>query len=161
MVRKVGVVSDTHLRKVTKDFKKLLERHLSDVDMILHVGDYVSLEVVKFLEQMNFHGVHGNMDSLEVKESLPDKKVIEVGPWKVGLIHGWGGLEGLEERIWTEFQNVDVIVYGHAHTPANHWRDGVLLFNPGTAMGYTRSGLNSLGVIELGEEIRGEIIDVG
>jgi putative phosphoesterase len=160
MLKRVGVLSDTHLRRVTKDFAEIVDRHLSDTDIILHAGDYVSYEVVRFLSKRNFHGVHGNMDALDIKETLPEKVVIEVGPWKVGLIHGWGPSKGLEERIWTEFQSVDVIVYGHAHRVANHWREGVLLFNPGTATGYNPSGSNSLGILEFGDAVRGEIIDI-
>jgi hypothetical protein len=68
---------------------------------------------------------------------------------------------GLEERIWGEFQNVDVIVYGHSHHNANHLRDNVLLFNPGTATGYSSSGTHSIGILELDQRIRGKIITVG
>ena len=137
-----------------------MDRHLSGVDLILHAGDYVSLDVVRFLSKRPFKGVHGNMDSQELKETLPEKTVIEVGPWKVGLIHGWGPAAGLEEKILIEFRDVDVIVYGHAHRAANHTREGVLLFNPGTATGYAHSGLNSVGVLEFGETVKGEIIEI-
>lgn len=157
---RVGVLSDTHLSRVSADLGDILERHFSRTDMILHAGDYVSAEVVRFLSKKAFTGVHGNMDSQEIKETLPEKTVIEVGPWKVGLIHGWGPATGLEEKILIEFQDVDVIVYGHAHRAANHTKEGVLLFNPGTATGYSRSGLNSVGILEFGKTVKGEIIDI-
>jgi putative phosphoesterase len=160
MTIRIGVISDTHLRRVTQDFRHVFDHYLSDMDMILHAGDYVSPEVVQFLNKKEFNGVHGNMDSLEIKRTLPEKKVIEVGAWRLGLIHGWGSPEGLEERIWKEFQNVDVIVYGHAHKAANHMREGVLLFNPGTVAGYTSSGVHSVGVLEVGDSVRGEIVDI-
>ena len=137
-----------------------MDSHLSQVDMILHAGDFLSLDVVRFLSKRPFKGVHGNMDSPEIRETLPEKAVIEVGPWKVGLIHGWGPANGLEEKIRIEFQGVDVIVYGHAHRAANHTKEGVLLFNPGTATGYSHSGLNSVGVLEFGKTVKGEIIDI-
>jgi putative phosphoesterase len=160
MLKKVGVLSDTHLSRVTKDLREIIDRHLSGVEMILHAGDYVSSELVQFFKRMNFRGVHGNMDVPEVKGSLPEKEIIQVGPWKVGLIHGWGPAEGIEDRIRVEFLDVDVIVYGHAHRSANHTKDGILLFNPGTATGYTPSGTNSVGVLEFGESIKGEIIEI-
>jgi len=100
------------------------------------------------------------MDALEVKGSLPEKETIQVGPWNIGLIHGWGPSEGIEDRIRLEFSDVDVIVYGHTHRSANHTKDGILLFNPGTAAGYTSSGINSVGVLEFGEKIKGEIIEI-
>jgi putative phosphoesterase len=76
----------------------------------------------------------------------------------LGLIHGWGAASGLEERIMTEFQAVDVIVYGHTHIAANHVREGIVFFNPGTATGYSSSGLHSIGVLELDQAIHGNII---
>jgi putative phosphoesterase len=160
MKMKVGVLSDTHLRQVSKEFREAFEEFLSEVDMILHAGDFVSAEVVEFLGRKNFHGVYGNMDPIEVKERLPDKKVIELGPYRIGLTHGWGPSHGLEARIWSEFQNVDVIVYGHSHRAANHMKNGVLFFNPGTATGFTYSGIHSVGILELDDTIRGEIIPI-
>ncbi len=53
---------------------------------------------------------------------------------------------------------MDVIVYGHSHHTANHLRDDVLLFNPGTATGFSSSGTHSIGVLELDSTIRGKII---
>jgi predicted phosphodiesterase len=76
----------------------------------------------------------------------------------LGLIHGWGSSRGLEERIRQEFKDVDIIVYGHSHCAANHLKEGVLLFNPGTATGYSSSQGHSIGILELGETIHSEII---
>ncbi|RJR48420.1 MAG: YfcE family phosphodiesterase [Desulfobacteraceae bacterium] len=160
MLKKIGVLSDTHLTRVTKELTDIVDRHLSGVEMILHAGDFVSAELVQFFHRMNFRGVHGNMDVPAVKASLPEKETIQVGPWKIGLIHGWGSPDGIEDRIRVEFPDVDVIVYGHAHLSANHTKDGVLLFNPGTAAGYNPSGINSVGVLEFGERIKGEIIEI-
>ena len=160
MKMKIGVVSDTHLRGVTKRFREIYERYLSDKDIILHAGDVVSTDIVDFLSKKDFKGVYGNMDPIEVQERLAAKRVIELGPYRIGLIHGWGASKGLEDRIWRKFQNVDVIVYGHTHHAANHMREGVLLFNPGTATGYSSSGIHSIGVLELDDAIRGEIISL-
>ncbi len=157
---KAGVVSDTHLRGITSDFQRICEEYLSDVDMILHAGDIVSVEVVKFLERGSFHGVCGNMDPLEMRAVLPDKLVLNIGKYRVALIHGWGSSEGLEERIRPLFRDVDVIVYGHSHKAVNHMKNGVLFFNPGTATGYSSSGMHSIGILEFGETVSGTIIPI-
>jgi putative phosphoesterase len=158
MKMKIGVLSDTHLHRLTRDFRDILDQFLWDVDLIFHVGDFVSPEIVEFLSRKDFHGVHGNMDPIEVKEVLPEKKVVQLGHHKVGLIHGFGPSRGLEERIRAEFRDVDVIVYGHSHRAANYVKEGILLFNPGTATGFSFSRNHSLGILEVGETIRGEII---
>jgi uncharacterized protein len=157
---KIGVISDTHLNMVNEELERIKNKYLSDMDYILHAGDMVCTEVAEYLNDGNFFGVHGNMDSLAVKNLLPDKTVLEFGPFKIGLMHGWGAKVGLEERITQEFMDVDAIVYGHSHTPANYVKDEVLLFNPGTAIGYSSSGPHTFGILELGDKIKGRIIDI-
>lgn len=157
---KIGVLSDTHLNKVTREFRRIYDKYLADKDMILHAGDHVSKDVVDFLSRKDFHGVHGNMDPVEIKESLPAKKIIELGPYRLGMTHGWGPSVGLEGRIRPEFRDVDIIVYGHSHHAVNHIKDGVLIFNPGTATGFSSNGMHTIGVLELGDTINGEIIRV-
>jgi len=157
---KIGVLSDTHLHGVTREFRGIYNKFLSDKDMILHAGDLVSIDIVNFLSGKDFHGVYGNMDPVEVKELLPAKKIIELGPYRLGITHGWGSSVGLEGRIRPEFQNVDVIVYGHSHHPVNYVKEGVLLFNPGTATGFSSDGTHTIGILELGDTIHGDIIRV-
>lgn len=160
MEKKIAVLSDTHLRHVSGDLLALYEKHLKDKDMILHAGDFVSEDVIDYLSRRPFHGVHGNMDPLGVKRRLPEKEIIKVGPFKIGLVHGWGPPEGLEDRIGDQFKGVDIIVYGHSHRAVNRTKDGVMFFNPGTALGYSSSGMRSIGILTLGETNSGEIIDI-
>jgi len=155
---KIGVISDTHLNRVSREFVQIFEEYLADADMILHAGDIVSEKVVDFLADRNVHAVYGNMDPFEVQRRLPGKTIVEAGSYRIGLIHGWGPSAGLEDRIADEFTDVDAVVYGHSHMAANHLRNGVLYFNPGTATGYSSSGIHSIGVLELGDTISGRII---
>lgn len=157
---KIGVLSDTHLRKVTREFKEIYDTYLADKDIILHAGDHVSTDVVDFLSRKDFHGVHGNMDPIEVKEVLPEKTIIELGRYRLGMTHGWGPSAGLEGRVRLEFNDVDIIVYGHSHRAVNHIEDGVLIFNPGTATGFSSKGIHTIGVLELGDTIHGEIFRI-
>lgn len=158
MMIKIGVLSDTHLHRVTKELREIYDNYLSEKDVILHAGDVVSPEIIDFLSRKTFHGVHGNMDPSEIKELLPGKKIVELGQYRMGLIHGWGSSAGLEDRIWSEFYDVDVIVYGHSHHEVNRIREGVLLFNPGTATGYSSSSRHTIGMLELSDTIRWEIV---
>jgi putative phosphoesterase len=160
MTMKIGILSDTHLYVLTRELIDIYEKYLSDMDIILHAGDHVSVEVVEFQQRYNFHGVHGNMDPHDVKNMLPKKKVIELGSQKIALIHGWGSSEGLEDRIVNQFDNVDVIVYGHSHKAVNHIKDDILFFNPGTAIGYDSAGPHSIGILEVDEAVRGTIISL-
>jgi uncharacterized protein len=160
MSMRIGVLSDTHIHQVSKDFRDLLDRHFSQVDVLFHVGDYTSPVVLDFLGSKNFHGVYGNMDPFAIKDVLPEKKIVEIGGFRFGLIHGWGSPRGLEERVFTQFSEVDVIVFGHSHKAMNEVVQGVLLFNPGTASGFSSSGVHTVGILECGGTVKGEIIDL-
>jgi putative phosphoesterase len=160
MAIRIGVLSDTHLNKVTKEFEEIHRRFLAGMDIILHLGDFVSAEVVDFLNGDHFHGVHGNMDPGDVRERLPKKKIFKCGSFRIGLIHGWGPAAGLEARIRPEFEGVDVIAYGHSHMPADHKKEGILFFNPGTATGYNKSVPHTIGILEIDDTIERKIIKI-
>jgi hypothetical protein len=104
------------------------------------------------------HVVRGNMDSATA--GVPFKKVMVVGGFTIGLIHGWGAPDGLEERVHAEFCSValDCLVYGHTHQPACHRRNGVLFFNPGSSTDRRNMPYHSVGLLEIGKDIQGTII---
>jgi putative phosphoesterase len=155
---KIGVISDTHLKAVNSQLINIFQDYFSDVDMIIHAGDLVSAEIVDFLSQKPLHVVQGNMDSLDIKERFPKKEIIEVNAFRLGILHGWGSPFGIEKRIRSEFHDVHVIIYGHSHRPANHIDKGVIFFNPGSAAGFSISGSHSIGILDIGETVKGNII---
>jgi putative phosphoesterase len=158
---KIGVIADTHLREPSDGLLSVIEKHFHDADLILHAGDLVELKVLDAFEDKGVIAVCGNMDSSRVGDEMPHKRVLEFGRFRIGLIHGWGSPLDLEDRIRGEFDNVDCIVYGHSHYPANHIRDGILFFNPGTAFDRRYTVSNSVGILEIEENgIAGRIIAI-
>lgn len=157
---KIGVISDTHLKEVNSRLIDIYKDYFSDVDMIIHAGDLISEEIVDFLSQKPLHIVHGNMDNFDIKKKFPKKKILEVSGFRLGLIHGWGSPFGIEKRIKSEFNDVHAIIYGHSHKSANHIDKGVILFNPGTATGFSMSGSHSIGILDVNDEIHSTIITV-
>ena len=157
---KIGVISDTHLREPGLEFKEMIESFFKDMEKIFHVGDFVDLSVADYLSsQKELIAVCGNMDSREIQKAFPEKRIIELKGFKIGLIHGGGPPFGIESRIRGEFDEVDAIVYGHSHAPANHQVKDITFFNPGSP---TRSFIHraTLGILNLGEKIEGEIIKI-
>ncbi len=158
---KIGVLSDTHLNEPHTDFKKMVELHFKEVDKILHAGDFVDWSIAEYLSGLKeLIAVCGNMDPLPIRKAFPQKRVVELDGLRIGLIHGWGAPFGIESRIRDEFDEVDAILYGHTHTPANHRDHGLLFFNPGSPTRSLWHGA-TLGVLTIGEKIEGEIIQVG
>ena len=158
---KIGVLSDTHLTRVSPTMKQLVKTYLNDVDLILHAGDMVGLPLYEFLQSQAVEAVQGNMDERNLKAILPSKKTLTLDGVKIGLIHGWGAAQGLEGRLVPEFDGIDCLVYGHSHIPANHRPGGILFFNPGSASGIGFFGKPTLGFLHIrNAEIRGEILEL-
>ncbi|KQC07303.1 MAG: hypothetical protein APR62_06670 [Smithella sp. SDB] len=155
---KIGVISDTHLTDYDEKMRKCVEKYFSDVDIILHAGDMVDLKVLDIFKGKEIKAVCGNMDNVLVKEKFPEHLLFEIKGFKLLLIHGWGSPSGIEEKISAGFQNVDCIVYGHTHKPANHKKGNVLFFNPGSAVDRYINSSRTIGILEIDKDIKGRII---
>ena len=128
----IGVISDTHLIEPDKGFKEKAQRCFADVDMILHAGDLTSLSVLDVFAGKPVHAVHGNMCGPKTRAALPSAKMIEVGNFKIALIHGAGYRQNTEERLFDALGPVDCIVFGHTHKPACSRFGPTLMVNPGS-----------------------------
>ena len=149
---KIGVLTDTHIHS-SEEIPEEVVKAFSEVDLIVHCGDFVTLEVLEGLRQINeLKAVRGNMDSDEIKSILSKAELLIINDKRIGIIHGSGAPQGIEYRIREEFGEVDVIIYGHTHEVCNRIIDGVLFFNPGP-------GRYSYGVLTIEAKITGEIIE--
>ncbi len=159
---RIGVISDTHIPSVTDRLPERVFAEFRGADLILHAGDMVSLSVLEALEKLTkVEAVCGNMDHLDVCSTLPAKRIIEAGKFRIGLTHGFGAPNGLVEWVKDQFigDKVDAIVFGHSHHAMNEVIDGVLFFNPGTATDRRFSHELSIGMLEVDDtSITGTII---
>ncbi|MBN1690759.1 MAG: metallophosphoesterase family protein [Dehalococcoidia bacterium] len=148
---KIGVISDTHVRFFS-DLPANLVKALSEIDLVIHAGDIVTLDVIKGLKTLApVKAVCGNMDYPEVRAALPDQEIFEAEGRKIGITHGRGGPSILEVNAPRLFNGVDIIIFGHTHIAFNKVMGGVLVFNPGSAR-------DSYGILELGNTIEAKII---
>jgi len=157
---KIGVISDTHLQGYDERLNKIVAEHFSDVDLVIHAGDLVGLHVLDMFEGKEVKAVCGNMDYPSVKDKLPDQLLFEIQGFKLGLVHGWGAPEGIEERIMARTGDLDCIVYGHTHQPVCHKSNGVLFFNPGSPTDKRFAAHRSIGILEIDKEVSGRIINL-
>ena len=146
------MLADTHATSFEEVPRKIVAA-LSTVDLIIHAGDFTTTETLNGLKQLGeVKAVQGNMDSSEIKSTLPVKEIIEAKNKRIGIIHSSGPPWGIAQRVREMFdQQVDIIVYGHSHEPQNKVIDGILFFNPGKAT-------SSFGFLTIEEDIQGEII---
>lgn len=158
---RIFVISDTHLPRTAGDIPPKVYDEIKKCDMIFHAGDFVEkIFFDKLTKLKTTYAVFGNMDSVELKNILPQKEIIEVGKFKIGLIHGWGPPDRTEENIKNEFGAIDAIVFGHTHTPANEVKNGILFFNPGSPTDKAFALYNSYGILEIDDKINGKIIKI-
>lgn len=157
---RIGVVSDTHLTGHDEKLGQVLEDHFRDCDLILHAGDLVDPSVLDLFGRKDVRAVYGNADPERVKQILSDRMVLDLNGRRLGLIHdcGMSTLNGIEKP--QGIGTVDCLVFGHTHRPVNCVKGGVLYFNPGSATSNRFSRFNSVGILEIGKTITGEIIEL-
>lgn len=165
-IKKIVVLSDTHLPvRAAKIPQKIIEQ-LKDADLIIHAGDYQTIEVVNRLQNYShFIGVYGNMDSDDVADKLPEKIIINIKngnkEFKIGVTHGSGPPEGLYVRVLHFFEEKpDCIIFGHSHKSLNEKIDDTLMFNPGSPTDTVFATINTFGILTINDEIKGEIIEI-
>lgn len=146
----IAVLSDTHLR-AGRTLPRFVWEHLTDIDMIIHAGDLTNMGLLEELACIApVHAVCGNCDDWDV--ALPERDIIECESLKIGIIHGNVGKgKSTPERAFNAFEDspVDLIIFGHSHVPFMEWRNGILLFNPGSPTDKRRERHYSLGLLNI------------
>ena len=159
---KILVLSDTHIPVAAQDLPEEIYRAIEGVDMIFHAGDLIDagmLEKLKSLKETR--AVCGNMDSKELCMILNTKEVINIGKFKIGLIHGYGAPSEIMPTVRREFDKVDVLVFGHSHAAMNVKKDEVLYFNPGSPTDKIFASKNSYGILEVTDKnVEGIIVEI-
>lgn len=157
----VGILSDTHLYRVTPEFEARIAACFSGCSVILHAGDLTDLSILKVFAGYEVHAVHGNMCSFVCREALPEKTMIRFGNFTVGMIHRAGNTYDFEDQLVDHFEDVDCIVYGHTHRPACHMHGGILFINPGSFQATGRYGHpGTYAILEIGHTVTAAIHEV-
>jgi putative phosphoesterase len=151
---RIAVLADTHVNRLEHLPKKIIDT-ISTVDLIIHAGDFTDVQVLEELKRLKVvKAVQGNMDSMELKTTLPVKEIVEIESKRIGITHGSGSPWGIEERVKKMFESdrINIIVYGHSHQSQNTVINNILFFNPGKAT-------DSFGILTIDGDVKGEIIN--
>jgi len=159
-VMKIVVMSDTHLRRATDEFKALCSEFCEDADMVIHLGDWDRVEVLDYMEQYPLEAVAGNMDDYSIQQRLPARKIVKARAFRLGIVLGWGPPGGIRQRLRQEFTDVDAILFGHTHQPLNFREKGLLWFNPGSVFLGRGAYKKSIGILKIRDGIEAEIINI-
>ena len=159
---RILVLSDTHIPIAAQDLPGEIYKAIESVDMIFHAGDFIDEDVFEKLKSMKeVRAVRGNMDSKKLAMVLEAKKIINIGKFRIGLIHGYGAPSEIMPTVRREFDKVDAIVFGHSHAAMNVKKDGVLYFNPGSPTDKIFASKNSYGILEITDKkVEGTIVEI-
>jgi putative phosphoesterase len=165
MTVKLAILGDTHLTYF-KNLPNQMLFEIKDADWVIHVGDYININVLKGLIDLkgeNFKGVYGNADPSYIREKIRAKEIFNVLDKKIGIIHPAQGGSSVhtEKIVLNEFRDddVDIIIFGHTHEPKMEYKDNLLLVNPGK--GYLETDYfgssTTMVILKIGGNIVGEI----
>jgi putative phosphoesterase len=107
---------------------------VTGADLVLHAGDFVSLQFHEKLAKLGppLEGVAGNMDEPALKQALPKQRVVEVEGLRIGMLHDPGPRVQREARLAARFEDCAAVVYGHTHVPQIERFQHLWVLNPGS-----------------------------
>uniref|UniRef100_A0A674AEN4 Vacuolar protein sorting-associated protein 29 n=1 Tax=Salmo trutta TaxID=8032 RepID=A0A674AEN4_SALTR len=135
----VLVLGDLHIphrcNTLPAKFKKLLVP--GKIQHILCTGNLCTKESYDYLKTLagDVHIVRGDFDE---NLNYPEQKVVTVGQFKIGLIHGhqvipWGDMASL--ALLQRQLDVDILISGHTHKFEAFENENKFYINPGSATG--------------------------
>ncbi len=144
---RLAIISDTHLPRGTRALPEACVARLRAADLILHAGDLVELSVLEELEALGppVAAVHGNVDRRDVVARLPERRVVEAGGVRIGMVHDAGPARGRLERQRAAFGECAAVVFGHSHIPLLEGDDAFRIFNPGSPTDRRRQPRHTMG----------------
>jgi putative phosphoesterase len=115
-MKRIIALSDTHLED---GLPQRLVDALKGADIILHSGDFISLDVYESLAELGqLEAVCGNADLPELRRRLSPRSVIDVEGVRIGLVHmASHGADLTGADMMAREMDVNVLIFGHIHRP--------------------------------------------
>jgi uncharacterized protein len=149
----VAVISDTHMPRGGRALPERFVELIRGADLLLHAGDFVTVEILRELERIGppLVGIHGNVDTAELRRLLPAERVVGVEDVRIAMVHDAGAAAGRLERMRRRYGDVaDALVFGHSHLPLHERADdGFQIFNPGSPTERRRAPDHTMGLAEV------------
>ena len=146
----VAVISDTHLPRGARRLPDPFVEQIRSADLLLHAGDFMTVDVLRELERIGppLVGVHGNVDTAELRRLLPAERVVAVEDARIAMVHDAGPARGRLERMRRRYgDGADALVFGHSHMPLHERApDGFQIFNPGSPTERRRAPARTMGL---------------
>ncbi len=144
----IAIVADTHLPRGSRRIPDECWRRMAAADLIIHAGDFTAPEVLTDIESLGppVAAVHGNVDASELRERLPEARLVDADGARIALLHDAGPARGRLQRMRLRFPDADAAVFGHSHIPLHESADGFQIFNPGSPTDRRRQPRHTMGM---------------
>lgn len=155
------ITSDTHLPSGQRKLPKRLLEACETADLIIHAGDWNSVEVYEKLSQFTqVKGVIGNTDDDSIRALFPEQERMKLAGFNIGIVHGHGEKQTTEKRVLAAFvdEHTDVIIYGHSHIPLIRYVHKTLLINPGSPTYKRKLPYYSFAKLKVTDSVQAELI---
>ena len=121
---------------------------LAAAELIVHGGDFTAPAVLDELEALGppVAAVHGNVDAAELRERLPEARVVQAAGARIAVVHDAGPARGRLARMRLRFPDADAVVFGHSHIPLHEGDGGFQIFNPGSPTDRRRQPRHTMGI---------------
>ena len=161
----IAVISDTHLPRGARRLPDACVERIASADLLLHAGDFSTIDVLRELEAIGppVVGVHGNVDSADLRRLLPEERVVDAEGARIAMVHDAGPRAGRLDRMRRRFgDRADVVVFGHSHLPLHEQApDGFQILNPGSPTERRRAPTHTMGLIHVTDGLaRCELLDL-
>ncbi|MGA1864991.1 MAG: metallophosphoesterase [bacterium] len=161
---KLGFLADTHdnlpmIKKAIDFFNKM------GVDLVLHLGDFVSPFFLKALNNLKpiLVAIFGNNDGDKLMlmkrfnekgyDLFPPPYTLDLDNQKVLMLH-----EPFELKALSKSGEYRIIAYAHTHVPEIKTERETLIINPGECGGWLY-GRSTIACVDL-DTLKGEIIEL-
>ena len=107
------------------------------IQHVICLGNVGNQETYDWLHGLssNFHSIQGDYD---INRNLPEKKAIQVGNFRIGMIHGHQIIPLGDMEILANVQrelDCDILVSGYTHQLSVNIKENKLYINPGSLSG--------------------------
>jgi putative phosphoesterase len=136
----IGILSDTHLSVLTDQFRHHCVRAFSRCDVIIHAGDVTDSAILSVFSGKEVIAVSGNMCNFDTQQLLPERQLVTIDGYSIGVTHGAGPRHNITDRVYALFPEADCIVYGHTHRASCDKIGSTMLLNPGSFQGTGKFG---------------------
>ncbi|WP_073374781.1 metallophosphoesterase family protein [Desulfofustis glycolicus] len=140
MIKKIGILSDTHRTSCDPAFTLAVMTAFQGCDTIAHAGDVTDARILAAFHGKRVYAVHGNMCTPSTRSLLPESLSFSVGGYLIALCHGHRADHDRAGYLLGRFPEADAIIFGHTHQPVIQNFGSTLLINPGSFRSTGRYG---------------------